>query len=97
MADNVSHECERRTRRLNLRATERQEKLIRMGAELRGVPISEFILENACRQAEQDLADRRQFTVSEEQYQAFLDALDSSPQDKPRLSRLLSEKSVLDR
>jgi uncharacterized protein (DUF1778 family) len=97
MAENISREHERRTRRLNLRATERQEKLIRMGAELRGVPVSEFILENACRQAEQDLADRLHFTLSRKQYQAFLDALDSSPQDKPRLSRLLSEKSVLDR
>jgi uncharacterized protein (DUF1778 family) len=68
-----------------------------MGAELRGISVSEFILENACRQAEQDLVDQRHFVVSEDRYQAFLEALDAPPKDKPRLERLFSEKSSLER
>ncbi len=97
MTDTTPEEPGRRTRRFNLRATERQEKLIRLGAELRGVSVSEFILENACRNAEQELADRRHLDLPEDQYQAFLDLLDGPPRDKPRLQRLFSEKSVLER
>ena len=48
----------RKLKRLNIRATERQEKLIRTGAETRGVSVTDFILESACLQAEHILADR---------------------------------------
>ena len=36
-----------RTRRINLRATDRQEKLIRTGAETTGVSVTDFILDSA--------------------------------------------------
>ena len=49
-----------RTRRLNVRATARQERLIRTGAETIGVSVTDFILESACLQAEQTLADKRE-------------------------------------
>jgi len=41
------------------------------------------------------LADRRQFTLNETQWQAFEAALDRPVQRKPRLQRLLSEPGVL--
>ncbi len=81
-----------RTRRINLRATDRQEKLIRTGAETTGVSVTDFILDSACLQAEHVLADKREFVVSPEQWQAFADALDRPAQVKPELARLLSER-----
>ena len=86
-----------RTRRLNIRATERQENLIRTGAETRGVSITDFILESACLQAEQVLAERRDFVASPKQWRAFLDALDKPPRVKPELAELFSKPGVLER
>jgi uncharacterized protein (DUF1778 family) len=84
-----------RTRRLNVRATERQERLIRTGAETKGVSVTDFILESACLRAEHALAERREFIVSPKQYQAFLEALDRPARVKPHLAQLFSNSVVL--
>ena len=84
-----------RTRRLNIRATERQEKLIRTGAERSGISVTDFILESACSQAERLLADQKDFVVSGTQYAAFLEALDRPARVKPELLRLFSGSSSL--
>jgi len=84
-----------RTRRLNVRATERQERLIRTGAQTRGVSVTDFILESACLQAEHALADKRQFIVSPKQWQAFLEALDRPARVNPKLAQLFSNPVVL--
>lgn len=84
------------TARLNFRVTEPQKTLIRAGAEAKGVATSEFVMNSACKEAEQVLADRQQFTISPERYKAFVQALDQPAQDKPRLRQLLSEPSVLE-
>jgi uncharacterized protein (DUF1778 family) len=86
-----------RTRRLNIRADERQEKLIRTGAETRGVSVTAFILESACLQAEHVLAERRDFLASPKQWQAFLEALDRPARVKPGLARLFSQPGALQR
>jgi len=80
-----------RVRRINLRATDRQEKLIRTGAETTGVSVTDFILESACLQAEHVLADKREFVASPKQWKAFLDALDRPARVRPELARLFSE------
>lgn len=86
-----------RTRRLNVRATEGQERLIRTGAQTRGISVTAFILESACLQAEQALADKREFVVSPKQYQAFLDALDRPARVNPHLAQLFSNSVALPR
>jgi uncharacterized protein (DUF1778 family) len=83
-----------RTKRLNFRATERQERLIRTGAQTRGVSVTDFILESACLQAEHALADKREFVVSPKQWQAFLEALDRPAHVNPRLAQLFSNSVV---
>jgi uncharacterized protein (DUF1778 family) len=85
-----------RSRRINLRASVPQETLIRAGAKVRGVNVTDFILESACTRAEQIIADQTTFTLSPQQWKAFTDALDRPPllHPKPRLKRLLSEPSV---
>jgi uncharacterized protein (DUF1778 family) len=80
-----------RTRRINLRATDRQEKLIRTGAETTGVSVTDFILGSACLQAEHVLADKREFIASPKQWKAFVEALDRPARVKPELARLFSE------
>jgi uncharacterized protein (DUF1778 family) len=79
-----------RNRRINLRATKRQEKLIRTGAETSGVSGTDFILESACLQAEHILADKREFATSPKQWMAFVEALGQPARVKPELARLFS-------
>ena len=83
-------------KRLNLRATTRQELLIRAGAKVRGVNITDFIMESACVRAEQVIADQTTFTLSPQKWKEFSDALDRPAliRPRPRLKRLLSEPSV---
>jgi uncharacterized protein (DUF1778 family) len=82
-----------RSRRINLRATDRQERLIRTGAEFTGVSVTDFILKSACLQAEHVLADKREFVASPKQWMAFLQALDRPARNKPELARLFSHRS----
>ena len=49
----------KRSQRFNVRASDREARLIRLGAERRGVNITSFILESACVRAEQEIADTR--------------------------------------
>jgi uncharacterized protein (DUF1778 family) len=83
-----------RTRRINLRATGHQEKLIRTGAETSGVSVTDFILESACLQAEHVLADKSEFSASSKQWKAFIEALDRPARVKPELARLFSGQFV---
>src|SRR5437016_7104086 len=80
VAVRVSHSRTIRTRRINLRATDSQEKLIRTGAETTGISVTEFILDSACLQAEHVLADKREFIVSPKQWKVFVEALDRPAQ-----------------
>ncbi|PYU37669.1 MAG: antitoxin [Acidobacteria bacterium] len=93
----VSHSRTIRARRINLRATDRQEKLIRTGAETTGLSVTDFILDSACLQAEHVLADKREFVVSPKQWKVFVEALDRPAQTKPELARLFSKTAVLGR
>jgi len=87
----------RRSRRLNLRVTARQEKLIRTGAQTSGANVTDFILDSACLQAEHVLADKRDFVAAPKQWQAFIDALDDPARVKPELARLFSESDLAER
>lgn len=80
-----------RTRRINLRATVPQERLIRTGAQSAGVSMTEFVLNSACLQAEHVLADKREFVASPKQWQAFLEALDRPTRFIPELARLFED------
>lgn len=86
-----------KTKRLNLRATSFQEELIRVAAQKSHASVTDFILQSACQKAEQTLADQREFVVPESQWKAFLKLLDRPTPPKPRLKRLLSAPSILER
>lgn len=94
VAMTIAHSRRIRTRRINLRATDRQEKLIRTGAETTGLSVTDFILNSACLQAEHLLADKREFIASPRQWSVFVEALDRPAQIKPELARLFSGTGV---
>lgn len=79
-----------RSRRINLRATDRQEKLIRTGAKTAGLSVTDFVLDSACSRAEHVLADKREFIVTTKQWKAFVDALDRPARVIPELAQLFS-------
>ncbi len=83
-----------RTKRFNLRATPKQENLIRVAAERQGLNVTDFILESACEKAEQALADQSHFVLNEKQWALFMEALDAPPRVIPEIKRLFSNPSI---
>lgn len=86
----------KRTERFNVRLSEREARLIRLGAEQRGVNITNFILESACVRAEQEIAEARHFELSSRDWQKFSEALDRPAKTKPRLRKLFAESTILE-
>jgi uncharacterized protein (DUF1778 family) len=86
----------KRSERFNVRASDREARLIRLGAEYRGVNITNFILESACARAEHEIADARFFELGSKDWQRFCEALDRPALLKPRLKKLFSESTVLE-
>ena len=91
-----THQERARNDRMYLRATAQQKKLICEAASRKGKTISDFVLESACAEAEQALADQRAFYISPAKWAAFTQALNAPYVPKPRLERLLSEPSILE-
>jgi uncharacterized protein (DUF1778 family) len=86
----------KRTERFNFRVSDREARLIRLGAEHRGVNITNFIVESACVRAEQEIAEARHFELSSRDWQKFSEALDRPARVRPGLKRLFSESTVLE-
>jgi uncharacterized protein (DUF1778 family) len=81
---------------INIRAQQRQKELIDQAAVAIGKNRSDFMLEAACEKAEDVLLDRRIFVLSDEQYQAFLNALDAPVQPNDKLKNLLQTPAPWD-
>ena len=90
------HKNEKRTERFNFRITVQENELIKAAAQLRQISASQYVAQSAAKQAEIDLADRRFFTLSPKQMEAFQRALDGDVQKKPRLQGLFAEQTVLE-
>jgi uncharacterized protein (DUF1778 family) len=86
----------KRTERFNVRLSQREAKLIRLGAEQLGVNVTKFILESACVRAAQEIAEARHFELSSKDWQRFTEALDRPVKVKPRLKGLFAESTVLE-
>ena len=82
-----------RSSRLGLRATPDQEAVLRRAAEVAHKSLTEFILDSACRAAEQTLLDQRLFIATPAQGQALLDLLDQPSADTPGLRELFARKA----
>lgn len=80
--------------RINLRATDRQENLLRRAAEATDHTLTDFILGSAVEQAERVLADRRWFIATDEQFEEFNRLLDAPLPSTSKLERLFARSAV---
>jgi len=86
-----SQERALRDTRINLRGTSAELEFIRRAAAASQKSLTEFVLESAASAAERVLADRREFLLEADSWQAFQEALERPAVLKPRLSALLNE------
>lgn len=82
-----------RTAPINLRALDSQRNLIDRAATLLGKNRSDFMLETACREAENILLDQRLFIISETDFDTFMATLDAPVKDNPALRNLMAQKA----
>lgn len=82
-----------KSQRINLRASSRQEDVLRRAAAATDTSLTDFIMSNAVEQAERVLADRRRFTLSQEQWDEFNHLLEAPLEQTSKLRRLASRPS----
>lgn len=83
--------------RINFRASSKEERLIRLGAEKRGLKMTQFIVQSACAEAEVALADQTHFELPPAQFVRFTQALDRPAKVIPALQNLFAKESILER
>ena len=88
--------AESKSERIEIRTTPYLKALLQHAAASSHKNVTEFLLEAGISAAEDALTDRRMFRLDDRRWQAFQDILDRPIADKPRLARLLAEKSVLE-
>ena len=83
-----------RSQRINLRATDRQEVLLRRAAEATDRTLTDFVLGSAVEYAERVLADRRWFIATDEQFAEFTRLLDEPLPQTSKFEKLFAQDSV---
>lgn len=86
-------QSETRTAPINLRALDSQRNLIDKAATLLGKNRSDFMLEAACREAENILLDQRLLMLNEADFDTFTALLDAPVKDNSSLRKLMSHKT----
>ena len=81
---------------LSIRAKAGQRDLIDQAAERLGRSRSDFMLEAACRQAEEVLLDQTYFALDAKSFTAFRAMLDKPPAPTDRLRRTLAARAPWD-
>jgi uncharacterized protein (DUF1778 family) len=92
----MNPETQSKSERIDIRTTRTVKRTLQEAAAMTHKTVSEFLLDSALVQAAEVLADRRSFLLDDEQWEAFLAALDAPSEPMPRLERLLREPGVLD-
>ena len=82
-----------RTQKLDLRISpEAKEALVRAAA-LEQRSLSDFVVQSALTRAEEALADRQRFVLSDEAYDTFVAELDRPPRENSKLKQILAKQS----
>lgn len=81
--------------RLNIRCDERTRQLLDQAAGFAHVSLSEFVLSQAVLAAEQIVQEQRSITLREEDFQAFLAALDAPTKPNAALQRAFERHAEL--
>ncbi|WP_435108784.1 DUF1778 domain-containing protein [Nocardiopsis synnemataformans] len=82
--------------RIHLRVDDQQKALLEAASTVSGDTVSAFVLSAATEAAANVLADRRVFTLDEQEWAAFDAALERPARDIPGLRELLAGPGVLD-
>ena len=88
--------AEAKSERIEVRTTPSTKALLQRAATSSHKNVTEFLLEAGVNAAKEALVDRRMFSLDDVQWQVFQDALDRPVVTRPRLARLLAEKSVIE-
>ena len=82
--------------RIEFRASKSLRDALHQAAAATEKSVSEFARDAVVRATQETLADRRRFVLDETKWKAFLKALQAPASSKPRLDRLMKEKSVFE-
>ena len=85
----------KRARRLNMRVSERQERVLRAAAELSGETLTGFVLGVATERAEELLERAQRIDLSAEAFKRFVDALEAPAEEMPALRRYARKRSPI--
>ena len=88
--------AETKSERIEVRTTPSLKTLLQRAAASTHKNVTEFLLEAGIKAAEDTLTNRRMFRLDDRRWKEFQSILDRPVVNKPRLARLLSEKSVLE-
>lgn len=69
-------------------------ELIKSAAHILNISIQEFILKQSCNEATYILTEQREFVLNDEEWNLFQVALNTPPKPKPRLEKLMKEKTI---
>jgi len=93
----MNPEADQKSERIDIRTTPKVKHLLQEAASVSNKTVTEFLLDSALTQAAEVLADRRLFLLDDKQWQEFMAALDAPPRPMPRMKKLLTEPSILER
>ena len=79
---------------IHIRAPKQTKELIEAAASSAGKSLSEFVLDSARQQAVDVLLDQRLFVLDNDQFTAFMRALDNPPLPGPRLKALMKRRPL---
>ena len=85
-----------KTERIDVRVSPAAKDTLQMAASQMNKTVSQFLLDAGLTAAAEALEDRVTFGLDKQRWNAFLKVLDRPPRVKPRLARLLAERSVLE-
>lgn len=85
-----------KSERLQLRLTNQQKDIIARAAQVKQTTMTNFILEKSYEAAVEILSEQTIFSLTDEEWDNFCQALEAPPKPIPALRKLLSEKSVFD-
>ena len=79
---------------LNIRTTDANKYLLQQAAEMLGTTVSGFLLNTATEKAHELIQNQKYFTLDDEHWNKFYQALDREPSKNSKLAELLKSNSV---
>ena len=87
---------EAKSKRWSIRIAPSEDIIVRRALAQRGVSLNEYVVSHAISAAMEDLADRRLFMLSSEEWDELQEILDRPVTPKPRLAALLAQPSLVE-